>query len=267
MEIQKRLSILGCGWLGKALAKNLVEKGWELKGSVTSPSKMNELKEVGINPFVIDIGQRDYELTPFLDSEVLLMALPPQELDDYQRLIDNLEKTGLKKVLFISSTSVYIDSNNELNEEAPVNEGRLALAEALFTNNPNFKCTVLRFGGLFGYKRKPGNFFAEGRIIPNPEGVVNLIHRDDCIGIITALLEQEVWGEIFNACAPSHPTRREFYTREQTKLGRPAPVFSTVNPATGKRINPQKLITRINYRFKYPDLMTYDESLESDKNR
>jgi nucleoside-diphosphate-sugar epimerase len=267
MRMQKKLSVMGCGWLGLALAKNLVEKGWEVKGSVTSSSKLDALKEAGILPFVFDIRQKDYETATFLDSEVLLMALPPQEPEDYQRLIDKLEKSGLKKVLFISSTSVYAESNDELNEEAPLNDGRVARAEALFTNNPNFKCTVLRFGGLFGYKRLPGNFFPEGRIIPNPEGYVNLIHRDDCIGIITALLEQEVWGEIFNACAPSHPTRREFYTREQTKLGRPAPVFSTVNPATGKRINPQKLITRINYRFKYPDLMTYDESLESDKNR
>jgi nucleoside-diphosphate-sugar epimerase len=165
----------------------------------------------------------------------------------------------LNKVLFISSTSVYAESNDELNEKAPLNEGRVARAEALFTTNPNFKCTVLRFGGLFGYNRLPGNFFPEGRIIPNPEGVVNLIHRDDCIGIINALLEQEVWGEIFNACAPTHPTRREFYTREQLKLGRPKPVFNSANPDTGKRINSQKLIECIGYNFILPDLMNYSE--------
>ncbi|MGD9994026.1 MAG: SDR family oxidoreductase [Salinivirgaceae bacterium] len=257
--MQKKLSVLGCGWLGLALAKSLAEKGWEVKGSVTSQSKQDILKEAGILPFVFDLRQKNYELATFLDSEVLLMALPPQEVEDYQRFIGQLEKSGLKKVLFISSTSVYAESNDELNEDAPLNDGRVARAEALFTNNPNFNCTVLRFGGLFGYKRLPGNFFPEGRIIPNPEGYVNLIHRDDCIGIISALLEQEVWGETFNACAPTHPNRREFYTREQTKLGRPVPVFSAANPGTGKRINSQKLIERIAYRFIHPDLMTYSE--------
>ncbi|PKP08992.1 MAG: NAD(P)-dependent oxidoreductase [Bacteroidetes bacterium HGW-Bacteroidetes-4] len=257
--MQKKLSILGCGWLGLPLGQSLVEKGWELKGSVTSPSKQDALRETGIEPFVLDLKQKDYETATFLDSEFLLMALPPQEAEDYQRFIGKLEKSGLKKVLFISSTSVYAESNDELNEEAPLNDGRVARAEALFTNNPNFKCTVLRFGGLFGYNRKPGNFFPEGRIIPNPEGVVNLIHRDDCIGIINALLEQEAWCETFNACAPSHPTRRAFYTREQLKQGRVAPVFSNANPGTGKRINCQKLIQRIAYSFIHPDLMTYSE--------
>lgn len=257
--MQKKLSILGCGWLGLALAKSLVEKGWEVKGSVTCQLKQDTLKEAGILPFVIDLRQKDYETATFLDSEFLLMALPPQEVEDYQSFIGQIKKSGLKKVLFISSTSVYAESNDELNEEAPLNDGRLARAEALFMQNPHFDCTVLRFGGLFGYNRLPGNFFSEGRIIPNPEGFVNLIHRDDCIAIIAALLEQELWGETFNACAPTHPTRRAFYTRELTKLGRPAPVFSTAHAGMGKRINSQKLIERIAYRFIYPDLMTYSE--------
>jgi 3-hydroxyisobutyrate dehydrogenase-like beta-hydroxyacid dehydrogenase len=37
MDIEnKSISILGCGWLGVPLAKHLIQKGFSVKGSVTS---------------------------------------------------------------------------------------------------------------------------------------------------------------------------------------------------------------------------------------
>jgi nucleoside-diphosphate-sugar epimerase len=65
-------------------------------------------------------------------------------------------------VIFISSTSVYGDSNDQITEETPLNpdsEGgkQLAIVEDVLHSNSRFKTTVLRFGGLIGEDRNPLN--------------------------------------------------------------------------------------------------------------
>ena len=39
-EEREKISILGCGWLGLPLAKSLLAKGYKIKGSTTSESKL-----------------------------------------------------------------------------------------------------------------------------------------------------------------------------------------------------------------------------------
>ena len=51
----KKISILGCGWLGLPLAKSLIEKGFSIKGSTTSEEKLQVLQNAGIQPFLISI--------------------------------------------------------------------------------------------------------------------------------------------------------------------------------------------------------------------
>ena len=67
------------------------------------------------------------------------------------------------------------------------------MVENLFRNNENFQTTILRFAGLFGGKRQPGNWFVD-RKIPHPKGYVNMIHREDCIAIIQQIIAQNVFG-------------------------------------------------------------------------
>ena len=43
-----QVSILGCGWLGLPLAKALIGEGYTVKGSTTTPAKLNLLKEEGV---------------------------------------------------------------------------------------------------------------------------------------------------------------------------------------------------------------------------
>ena len=50
------ISILGCGWHGKALAVDLIEKGIFIKGSTTTTEKMALLKADGISPYIINLS-------------------------------------------------------------------------------------------------------------------------------------------------------------------------------------------------------------------
>ena len=123
--------------------------------------------------------------------------------------------------------------------------------------NTNFKTTIIRFGGLIGFYRKPGKFFKKETIIDRPKGFVNLIHRDDCIQIINSIVKNNIWEETLNACTDSHQTRRDFYTREFLKEGRKTPIFNESSLNDYKIINSNQLKQLLNYSFKYANLMEY----------
>jgi nucleoside-diphosphate-sugar epimerase len=255
--MKQEISILGCGWLGMHLASNLVHKGFVVKGSTTSNNKLEKLKSKGIIPFLIELNNLENNISEFLNSEVLIISVPSKNINSFKKLISQIEKSNVKKVLFVSSTSVYNNTNQIVTEETQINNSPLSNIEQLFTKNKEIKSTIIRFGGLFGYDRKPGNFIPLNLKIENPEGYINLIHRDDCIRIIEQIILKDIWNEIFNACSDSHPKRRDFYINENLKLGRKAPLFNENSLNEYKIIRVEKLKSILDFSFKYSDLMNY----------
>lgn len=253
--MNQRISILGCGWLGFALAKDLLDKGYEVYGSTTSASKIPELQKNGIRPFKIDICNSGFDLSDFLTCEVLIIAITSKNLDDIKTLIKQIEEFKVQKVIFISSTSVYPNTNGIVTEETKTAKTPLAAIEKLFTTKSTFKTTIVRFGGLFGYNRQPSNFIKPNKPVNNPEGYINFIHRDDCVEVIEQIILKNVWNETLNACADDHPTRREFYLNETKKIGLSSIVFNGNSRSEYKIISSEKLKRLLDYSFKHADLM------------
>lgn len=243
--------------MGMPLALELSHKGFEVKGSTRSSDKFEQMRLGGISPYAIQLSDRYDMIADFLSSEVLIIAVPSKNVDDFRYLIDRIEKSQVQKVLFVSSTSVYVSANQIATEECETPASPLSEIESMLRESARFKTTVLRFGGLFGYDRQPGRFHRDGKVIDNPEGYVNLIHRDDCIRIIEQIIEQNIWGETLNACADTHPTRRDFYTKEALRLGMNTPPFDELSLTPYKIISSEKLKRLLNFSFKYADLMDY----------
>ena len=255
--MKNNISILGCGWLGLSLALKLRSKGYSIKGSTTSKIKIAKLESNGLQPFIIDLSNRESEFKNFLNSEVLIIAIPSKNIAGFKNLIFHIENSKIKNILFISSTSVYPNSNSIITEENLIHKTPLYEIEMLFKTNTNFKSTILRFGGLIGYDRKPGNFFKNGKIINHPDAFVNLIHRDDCIQIIIEIIAKNIWSKTLNACTDTHPKKRDFYTKEFRKEGRNNPIFNELASNEYKIINSDQLKKILNYNFIYSDLMKY----------
>ena len=255
--MKNNISILGCGWLGLPLALTLTKNGYSIKGSTTSEIKVKLLNNNGVQPFIIDLSNRESEFEEFLNSEVLIIAIPSKNIVGFKNLISHIENSKIKNILFISSTSVYPNSNSIITEEHLIHKTPLSEIEMLFKTNTNFKSTILRFGGLIGYDRKPGNFFKNGKIINYPDAFVNLIHRDDCIQIIKEIIAKNIWDKTLNACADTHPKKRDFYAKEFKKEGRNNPTFNELASNEYKIINSDQLKSILNYNFIYSDLMHY----------
>ncbi|MDI1317679.1 SDR family oxidoreductase [Flavobacterium sp.] len=273
----KQISILGCGWLGLPLAKSLIGNGFSVHGSTTSPEKISVLENIGIQAFQIEIGESQIkgEINLFLDnSEILIIDIPPKLRNEgsenfvqkIQNLIPFIEKSAVEKVIFISSTSVYGDSavsNFIVTEETkpnPITESgkQLVATEILLQKNPNFKTTVLRFGGLIGEDRDPTRVLVGKKIIENPDLPINFIHQKDCIGIIEKIIELGLnqtetipwdWQQTFNVVNPFHPTRKHYYTQKALELNLLLPEFDEKKLGTGKIVSSDKIENILNYKF------------------
>ena len=251
----KSISILGCGWLGKPLGVSLLEEGYAVKGSTRSELKLTELDALGIDSYLVNIEEFE-EFDPFLQSDILVIAITSKDIDAYERLIWQIQDSLVQKVLFISSTSVYPNSNAVVTEDNETVEKPLTEIENLFRKNKSFETTILRFAGLYGPGRHPGNWFKGGRIIPRPEGFVNMIHQEDCIEVIQEIIAQDCWNITLNGCSNHHPTRRAFYTNAKASLGYDEPIFEEANKPIYKIISSKKLQETLNYEFIHDDLLS-----------
>lgn len=262
----KQISILGCGWLGFPLAKHLLQKGNAIKGSTTTKSKLDLLKSEGILPYLILLYANELPRNSdaFLEnSEILIINIPPglrgNSIENFVAKMENLipliEKSSVKKVIFISSTSVYADENQVVTEETfprpETKSGKqLLTVENLLLQNPHFQTTILRFGGLIGKDRNPIKFLSGRNNVENPEAPINLIHQMDCIEIIQTIIDKEIWNTILNAVAPFHPTRKKYYTQKALELGLVPPQFNENGHSRGKTVSSKKLIQLLNFQFK-----------------
>ncbi|OED44254.1 hypothetical protein ACH42_08145 [Endozoicomonas sp. (ex Bugula neritina AB1)] len=263
------ISILGCGWLGMPLGERLVKSGYTVKGSTTREEKIHQITEAGMSASVLRFTPKiEGDLSDLLDSDILFINIPPGKGDGkpqfYPRLMQNLvpeiEKSRVNKVIFISATSIYPQENKTVVEDdavkiiSPHSDTVWLDIEELFINNKQFQTTILRFSGLIGGEYQPGRYFS-GRELGGADDPVNMIHREDCIRITEAIIQKNVFGEIFNASADKHPSRRELYTRSCAIMGIEPPIFKG-DPRPYRIVNCDKLKQKLGYEFVYPDPLT-----------
>jgi|SRR5690606_36961442 len=259
-----QISLLGCGWLGLPLAESFIEKGFTVKGSVTSPEKLELLKSKGIQPYLISLTLTSVngEVSKFLNkSDILIIDIPPKLrkegsesfIQKIEQLIPYIEQAVVSKVLFVSSISVYGQKNDGIvTENTPpfpdTESGKQLLeTEKILASNTKFKTTSLRFAGLYGGERHPVYHLAGKQNLQQPNAPINLIDRKNCIGVIEAIINKNAWGEVFNAALSQHPTRKEYYTKKAKEMKLPLPEFTEDNNTAGKIISSQKIKTVLGY--------------------
>ncbi|MCC6599060.1 MAG: SDR family NAD(P)-dependent oxidoreductase [Crocinitomicaceae bacterium] len=255
------VTIIGCGWLGLPLGKVLAAREYSVKGTTTTPEKITVLAEAGILPYLANFNNDISESTwmHITHSEEIVVTLPysakksgTENILLFSRLAKTLAFEEIQRVVLISSTSVYpyylpLCSEEDADPQHPLVQCERIFLEAI----PS--CCILRFGGLIGPGRHPGKFFSGKKNISSPDAPVNLIHLNDCIEIIIEVLDRKSEG-VFNACAPSHPTRGEFYTTASKSLGLEPPVFSTENNGMGRTVSCNRLNDELGYVFKHEDV-------------
>lgn len=264
-DLTKNIGVIGCGWFGLPLAKALVKEGHMVHGSTTAADKQKTLLSVGIVPFIISLSENGITgpIASFLETlTILVINVPPRlrsgHKEDYTKkmkfLLEAINSSGVQKVIFISSTSVYGDIEGEVTEAtipqpATVSGKQMLISETIFIQAKNIQTTIVRFGGLIGPNRHPITRLAGRKGLANGNAYLNLIHLDDCIGVVQQILQKDYWDEIFNAVYPYHPRKSEYYTAQALKRGLEPPEYTIGKGISGKQISSKNLIDVKNYQF------------------
>ena len=265
-----QVSILGCGWLGLPLAEKLLEKHYPVKGSTTQTEKLQLLKNSGVEPYLLTLFEDRIEgdIRSFLSgSEILIIDIPPGLRSDPDRnfplllknLLRELAPLPIKHILYISSTSVFPDTEAVFEEddhpEPDSASGKQLLQAEEMIRTEGRENTIVRFGGLIGPGRHPVNFLSGREHMEGGGHKINLIHLEDCIGIIAAILDQKAWNRVFHGVAPYHPTKKTYYTAIAEQRDLPLPGYmESSSGITGKEISSRKTTGILNYTFRKPFL-------------
>jgi len=220
MKTMKKVSILGCGWVGKILYQNLISNYNVncLSKDIEENSKLN-----------------------FYDVDFLIISIPPKNnyLEVIEKTFDMLNKDTY--VILLSSISFY------------KNKPLVVDGENLIKKKSD-KYVILRLGGLMGYDRVSGKY-TEGKTL-TVNSVTNYIHRDDVISIIENILKKEIYNEIFDVVSPIQSTQKEIFSKNSKKFGFGETNFIDTTPV-GKSLSPSKLIEKLAYTFKKESVLDF----------
>ena len=276
-----RVLIVGCGYVGLPLGAELVRLGHAVFGLRRSALAEMELKAAGITPLFADVTQPETlaKLPRDFDWVVNCAASGSGGAEDYRKiylegnrnLISWLAGSPLNKFIYTSSTSVYGQNDGSVvTENSPVEPAAATAKILLETENlllasaqKIFPALILRVAGIYGPGR--GHSFkqflrGEARIEGDGARTLNMIHRDDLVGVIITALERGTPGEIYNAADNEPVSQLRFFEWLAWQLKMPMPANVPADAeilrkrgVTNKRVSNAKLRAELKYEFRFPD--------------
>ena len=269
-----RVLIAGCGYVGTALGERLV--GAEVWGLRRDSEALRELAPKGIKPISADLLNLGSVKFPDVDFIIFCQAVS-RDSDDYLRtyvqatrnLLEVYQAKPVKKIIFISSTSVYSTQDGSWvdegtvpgvmtyeSEEAEKNARALLEGERTVLSS-GIPAVVFRLAGIYGPGRNRVRALKEGKMKPSfSEMHTNRIHREDIVSGIILLMEKGRAGEIYVGADDEPSTQKEFYSwmYEKLNLTKPdSPAAAQGRPVhvSNRRCSNEKL-KKLGLKLKYP---------------
>ena len=259
----KNISILGGGWLGFPLGKELA-KQHQIKMSSTSQNKLKIYADAGLQPFLLNILPNEsstFDSMFFEECDLLIITIPPNRRNseslDYVKkmdwIISQIEKHDIKEVIFTSSTSVYDGLINEVDELSHLlNEtNEIVVNELKLLHSKTFNAAVLRLGGLFGNERHPVYYLVKKKVIENGNEPVNMLHLNDAINAIKRIVSKPIPNSIYNLVYPKHDSRETFYTNAAKRLNLILPPFIYSEVSKNRKVMSEKIQNDYNFEFQF----------------
>ena len=232
------------------------------------------MHQLGIETYPFSLSEKMTSLPdnicPLFNVDALILTLPPSSFSSQQYceylafLINQAKKQGVQHLIFTSSTSVFPDISGQFDEsaqrsaETEIGKTLIQAEQCLFQSEISH-CDILRLAGLIGKQRHPVKFLAGKRNLKQGNSPVNLVHLEDCIEAITALLMNPNGLRTYHLCAPIHPTRAEYYTKAAVFHDLSIPQFECSDSDPKRIIMADKICRDLGFAYHYPNL---DDMLE-----
>ena len=261
------VAVIGLGWLGSAFALRCREKGRRVVGTIRDPEHPRRALPPGIPVLPFCLGGpiptplcEPEGTTAFITISPSSTGMPAAPFENgLRRLAADLTSHHAVRIVNVSATAVYSNRISDPKEtdaaDTPSPRSGISLLRAenaIIEGAEGVPVITIRFGGLFGPGREPGRFFKR-RLLRYPDDPVNLIHLDDCIGVL-ALAGTLETSQVINAVAPHHPERGLFYTAAALAVGEQPPMSGGAACSDApKRINIDHLTKNLGYTFVHPN--------------
>lgn len=238
--MRERALILGCGYTGIRLARELIAGGHPVAGTTRDEKRAGRLRAEGIEP-VLYAAARPERLSdaPGEPPEVAFYLIPPLrdpggadpgEADPEAAegrgagtALRALAARGLRDFVYVSSTSVYgdragawVDERDEPAPDSPLGRARLAEEEGVreAARASGVEARVARVAGIYGPGRTLGEAIRSGRWerIEGLDSWSNRIHVDDLVQGLLAVWRRGEPGGTYNL-SDGRPHRSSEYAR------------------------------------------------------
>lgn len=254
-----QILIIGLGYLGMSLARRLQSSGWQVRGWVRSEETAQALRQEGWNVHAGDVANPDDwphdrdAITHVVHCASSSQSGPEVYAQVYREGIRQaLAALPMRRLVFVSSTSVYAQTNGEWVDETSVAEpqvetGRLLReAEDLARSGGGM---VARVSAIYG----PGRgvllkkFLQQEAVIEGDgQRWLNQIQRDDIAAALQVLLDRGTLGETYNVSDGAPCTLLAFYEWLASTLDQPLPPRGPIptqrkRGLTNKRVRADKL--------------------------
>jgi nucleoside-diphosphate-sugar epimerase len=255
----KTVGIIGCGWLGQALASALVASGVRVIGTTRSPEKAVDLDRLGVEPLVVRFSsEAGGDVERLRRADEIIVAIPPARDVDPATQADAVARTisvtDAAHVIQISTTSVYPSEGMRVVEADATREHPLSRAEGAYSGLDRV-VTILRCAGLFG----PGRLILPQVLRMGVEVAedtpTNLVVQADVVRAVLTAMEHPV-SDVYNVCSGEHPTKGAFYREIARRAGLDEPRFRSGTDAH-KIVDNQKFIERFGFRYLFPDPLEF----------
>lgn len=259
--------------MGTALGEQLAAKGHRVWGLRRNPAHL----PAAIQPLAMDLRQAVLPTFPTAFDVVFYTAgsdgfteaaYRAAYVDGLAHLLHALsaQEQNPRRVLFTSSTGVYAQQDGSLLDEtspaispkfsgATIREGEERLHASPFDG------VVVRFAGIYGPGRAPlieRVRSGSAQCTDSPPAFANLIHRDDCAGVLHHLMDVEDPDSLYLGVDDDPMERCALLQWIADQLGVPGP--RRVTPAPGEQ-DPQRggnrrfsnaRLRATGYQFRYP---------------
>lgn len=240
-----RIVILGCGYVGTAVAVEGLRRGWSVWVLSRNQATLDELASKGVHTVAGDLAdtawharmpdQPDLVLNCVSSGRRGLEGYQHSYVDGQQSVVAYCRAAKAGCIIYTSSTSVYTQTGGEWVGEADVQVATLPATAQLLLEAERIllhaglhaRTYVLRLAGIYG----PGRHRLLDQVVNGDvqagsgEAYLNLVHRDDIVSAIYQAFGSNTQGGVFNICDGDPHPKRAIVRWLADRLGLPPPVF------------------------------------------
>ncbi|MBE9169955.1 SDR family oxidoreductase [Pleurocapsales cyanobacterium LEGE 06147] len=227
-----KIAIVGCGYVGTALARLWHKMGHEITVTTTTSEKVSNLQEIAQRVVIVQGDDLNNLKEVVKDQEIVVLSVGARNRGTYRQTYletaKNLvlalkEAPNVHQLIYTGSYAVLGDKRGAwVDEQSPVtpaNENGEILSQTeralLSAQNEELKVYILRLAGIYGPGRELIKIFRSWAGTTRPgdgKDYTNWIHLDDIVNAINLASQKQLQG-IYHLGSDEILPRHEFFDR------------------------------------------------------